>query len=64
MASSPVQGKEDEATPEMIEAGVKVLWESGEVEYPSSIDRNLVLRIFSAMKAAQKPCPSLNRSVP
>jgi hypothetical protein len=36
-------------TPEMIEAGLAVLWESGAVAHPLSIDRDLVRKIFLAM---------------
>lgn len=39
-----------EVTPEMIEEGVRVLWESGAVENPiDGVDQELVRKIFSAM---------------
>ena len=42
--------REIEITPEMIEAGVCVLWESGAVETPmDGADRELVQKIFVAM---------------
>ncbi len=41
---------EIEITPEMIEAGVQVLWQSGAVENPIvALDRDLVGEIFLAM---------------
>lgn len=41
-------------TPEMIEAGVRVLWKSGAVETPmEKADRNLVRKIFVAMFLAE-----------
>jgi hypothetical protein len=45
---------EIEITSEMIEAGVRVLWESGAVEHPSSdADHNLIREIFLAMDQAR-----------
>lgn len=35
-------------TPEMIEAGVRVLWESGKIEYESDSDRITVREILHA----------------
>jgi hypothetical protein len=44
---------EIEITPEMIEAGVRVLWESGAIETPmGDADRDLVHEIFVAMSLA------------
>ena len=44
---------EVEVTPEMIEAGVKVLWESGSLEtYIEDLDRMLVHSIFISMRRA------------
>ena len=44
---------EIETTPEMIEAGVRVLWDSGAVETPmEDFDRSLVQKIFVAMSRA------------
>lgn len=41
---------EVEITPEMVEAGICVLWDSGAVETPmDGADRELVKRIFVAM---------------
>jgi hypothetical protein len=41
---------EIEVTPEMIEAGVRVLWDSGTVENPNEdMDRNVIQKIFVAM---------------
>jgi hypothetical protein len=41
---------EIEVTPEMIEAGLHVLWGSGAVENPmDGVDQELVRKIFSAM---------------
>lgn len=49
---------EIEVTPEMIDAGLRELWESGAVEHPMSIDRDLVRRIFFAMQNVRddQPC--------
>jgi hypothetical protein len=38
-----------EVTSEMIEAGLRVLWESGAIEYPSAADRDLIIRIYRRM---------------
>jgi hypothetical protein len=53
------QGKagapEIEVTPDMIEAGVRVLWESGVVETPiDGVDQMVIQRIFVAMSLASK----------
>jgi hypothetical protein len=40
---------EIEITPEMIEAGVMTLWESGAVENPLEADRRIIERVFRAM---------------
>ncbi len=50
---------EIEVTPEMIEAGVRVLWDSGAVENPLGADRILIRKIFLAMTAL-----GLSRSSP
>lgn len=48
-AGAPVE-KEIEVTPEMIAAGVDVLWDSGAVENPmDGVDQELVRKIFVAM---------------
>ena len=45
---------EIEITPEMIEAGARVLWDSGAVETPmEKADRTLVQKIFVAMSLAE-----------
>lgn len=47
------EASEIEITPEMIEAGLRVLWESGAVETPiGGADRELVQKIFVAMSHA------------
>lgn len=47
---TPTAAPEIAVTPEMIEAGVGVLWESGAVENPmEGVDQELVRKIFSAM---------------
>lgn len=51
-SGDPETSDENEITVEMIEAGVAVLWGSGAVEHPTSVDRNLVRKIFLAMQAA------------
>lgn len=55
---------EIEITPEMIEAGVCVLWESGAVEHPmQDHDRALVREIYLAMdRALIKASMSRNKS--
>lgn len=46
-------GKEIEVTPEMIEAGIRVLWDSGAIEAPmEDFNRELVQKIFVAMSHA------------
>jgi hypothetical protein len=46
---------EIEITPDMIEAGVRVLWESGVVETPiDGVDQMVIQRIFVAMSLASK----------
>jgi hypothetical protein len=46
---------ETEVTPEMIEAGISVLWKSGAVETPmDGVDQMLVQKIFVAMSLASK----------
>jgi hypothetical protein len=40
---------EIEITPEMIEAGLRVLWDSGAIENPMDADRVLIRKIFAAM---------------
>ena len=44
--------EEVEVTPEMIEAGVTVLWESCAVEHPLGADRLVVEEIYRAMYRA------------
>jgi len=39
----------DVVTPEMIEAGVLVLWNSGALDHPSAADRDLVRDIYLQM---------------
>ena len=52
-AGAPAED-EIEVTPEMIEAGVDVLWKSGSVEIPmDGVDQALVQKIFSAMLRAR-----------
>lgn len=41
-----------QATPEMIEAGVEVLWASGAIEHPLEADRLLVRDVYRAMQKA------------
>lgn len=49
------QAEEIEVTPEMIEAGVRVLYESGAIENPIySNDQSLVCRIFLSMSEARQ----------
>ena len=43
-----------EITPEMIDAGVKELWDSGWFEIASLSDRILVARVFSAMVSVRR----------
>jgi hypothetical protein len=43
---------EDEITPEMIEAGTNMLWRSGAVEHPTELDRELIRKIYLAMRNA------------
>lgn len=46
---------EIEVTPSMIEAGVRVLYESGAIEHPlEAADRNLVQRVFEQMVASKR----------
>jgi hypothetical protein len=40
---------EIEATPEMIEAGINVLWASCIVEHPCEADKEIIPEIFIAM---------------
>ena len=68
-AAQPVEAPatEDEipVSPEMIEAGVKVLWSSGSVENPvCGADELIVRQIFLAMIQASKPWLSVVREVP
>jgi hypothetical protein len=47
---------ETEITPEMIEAGIEILWNSGAVEHPlADCDKELIRKIFFAMLAASAP---------
>jgi hypothetical protein len=43
---------EIEITPEMVEAGVRVLWASGAVEHPIGADEAVVRRVFIEMICA------------
>jgi hypothetical protein len=52
--TSTTGAPEIEVTPLMVEAGVRTLWDSGAIEYPSAADRDLVLRIYHQM-AAKRP---------
>ena len=45
---------EIEITPEMIEAGVAVLYESGAIEHPLAADRDLVRDVFTTMVSQQR----------
>jgi hypothetical protein len=57
MATSKVQGEETEATPEMIEAGVRVLYASGAIETSiNSADYLLVGEIYKAMRVEWMRC--------
>jgi hypothetical protein len=48
-AAEPVEN-ELEVTPEMVEAGIRVLYDSGAIENPAlGVDRELVRQIFLAM---------------
>jgi hypothetical protein len=50
LAGAPVV----EITPAMIEAGVRVLWESGAIENPNDdFDRGVIRKIFLAFRQAQ-----------
>jgi hypothetical protein len=49
-------------TPEMIEAGARVLNASGDVEYPAGADERLVADIYRAMEAAKRSDPAAVRS--
>jgi hypothetical protein len=54
-STSEAGAPEIEITPEMIEEGVRVLWESGAVENPNEdADRSLVQKIFVAMAALRE----------
>ena len=44
---------EIETTPEMVSAGLSVLWQSGAVEYPTELDREVVRKVFVAMMLAR-----------
>lgn len=50
-ASKEAGAPEIEISPEMIEAGLRVLYQSGAIEHPLSIDADLVRDIFLAMHA-------------
>ena len=53
---SPTETEEVKVTSEMLDAGFRVLWDSGAVENPmADVDRELVRRIFIAMRFAQRP---------
>jgi hypothetical protein len=57
----PTQPDEIEVTPEMIEAGVRVLDASG-IEHPIGVDEALVADIYRAMEAAKRSDPATVRS--
>ena len=45
----------DEPTPEMIAAGLDVLWASGSLESPAeALDRALVAKIYDAMRLSAR----------
>jgi len=44
-----------EPSPEMVAAGVAVLWQSGVVEGQLDSDEDLVLEIYQAMRALEVP---------
>ena len=45
---------EIEVSEEMIEAGLRVLWDSGAVENPMDADRTLIREIFAVMRGLQQ----------
>ena len=45
-----------EITPEMIEAGLRILWDSGAVEHPMDADRLLIQEIFSQCQGLDLRC--------
>lgn len=49
-------------TPEMIEAGARVLNAFGDIEYPAGADERLVADIYRAMEAARRCDPATVRS--
>jgi hypothetical protein len=53
MADRPTREGEVDVTPEMIEAGVTTLWESGAVENPLEADRRIIKEVFRAMWSAK-----------
>jgi hypothetical protein len=53
---------EIEVTPEMIEAGVRVLNASSAIEHPIGVDEALVADIYRAMEAAKRSDPATVRS--
>jgi hypothetical protein len=53
---------EIEVTPEMIEAGTRVLSASGAVAYPTGADERLVADIYRAMVAVKRCDPATVRS--
>jgi hypothetical protein len=57
-----IQPDEIEVTPEMIEAGVRVLNASGAIEHPIGVDEALVADIYRAMEAAKRSDPAAVRS--
>lgn len=55
---------EIEVTPEMMEAGLSILWESGAVEKPMEApDRELVRRIYLAMARLAGCVPACHQKV-
>jgi hypothetical protein len=53
---------EIEVTPEMIEAGTRVLSASDAIAYPTGADERLVVDIYRAMVAAKRCDPATVRS--
>jgi hypothetical protein len=64
MSESPEGNSTDEieVTPEMIEAGLRVLWDSGAVENPLDADRTVIREIFLAMMTSLESARSANSS--
>jgi hypothetical protein len=52
--TSPEADNQIEVTPEMIEAGVAVLWNSGAVEHPTEADKLVVREVYLAMAGSKE----------